>query len=125
MFSRVLAAAVVSLVSCGTASGQPHLDLATTGSLSQTVEAGTYTVTLENRLPQARYGIVVLREHIPVQAISLDGVGSLAALQRLIPELSVSPCDQLVAAAQNLNDATAESQVPARTAAVVALLDEK
>ena len=99
-------------------------NLAATGNTTQTVDPGEFRVVLENRLPQGRYDITIRRELIPIAAIPLAGIGSIGSLTRLIPELSVDPCDQLVAATKALNDATAESQVPARRVAVEAALKQ-
>jgi hypothetical protein len=125
MLGRPLVAGGVLLAMCGSALAQPTLDLTLTSSLSQTVDPGSYTVTVENRLPQARYAIVIVRERIPIQAISLEGVGRLGSLERLLPERSPTACDQLVAAVKALNDASTESQVPGRRAAVEAVLAQQ
>jgi len=97
------------------------LDLAGTGSLSQTVDPATYVVVLENRLPQARYGVVIRKELIPIAAIAFDPIGSLGFLGRT--ELA-GTCLALAEATSTLVGSTSESQVPARRAALQALVNQ-
>lgn len=101
------------------------VDLARTDNVSQRIDPGSVSVRFSNRLPQSRYDVSVRLELIPVEAFSIDAVGSLASLGRLRAESSVAPCDVLVAATKRLNDATAENQVPARVLAVRDLLARK
>jgi hypothetical protein len=107
-----------------TATVQVPIDLAGTGNLSQSVDPGTIQITLDSRLPQARYDVTVRRELIPIAAIPLTGIGTIGSLQRLLPERSSDPCDPLVAAARALNDSATESQVSARRAVVNTLLEQ-
>ena len=93
------------------------LDLAGTGSLSQTVDPATYVVVLENRLPHARYGVVIRKELIPIAAIAFDPIGSLGPLGRA--ELA-GPCPELTEATDALVGSTSESEIPAKRAAVEA-----
>lgn len=119
----LLLAALISVATCVPAAAQVLFDLAGTASLSQTVDPGSITVAVENRLPQARYTVTVRRELLAIAAIPFESVGSLGGLSRP-RERAGDPCGPLASAANALNQATAESQVPSRRATVLTLLEQ-
>jgi hypothetical protein len=111
----------IVLTICPPVAAQVIFDLSGTGSFSQSVDPGTVAVAIENRLLRVRYDIVVRRELIPIAAFAADAVGPLGGLS-VSNERSDDPCVALAAATASLEQATSESQVPARRAGVAALL---
>lgn len=116
------AAATAQVTPPAGAATQVVVDLSGTGSVSQTVDPGTYTVVIHNRLPQARYGVIIRKELLPIAAIAFDPIGSLGGLTPRTER--TDPCPALSAATTALNESTSESQVPPRLATLNALVTQ-
>jgi hypothetical protein len=112
----------VLLAGAAPAAGQVHVNLASTGSLSATVDPGDVTVVLDNRLPLVRYTITVVKEAIPIAALSADAIAG-SGLVPSVAERSGDPCDALAAATLALEQAVSEAEVATRGPVLRGLLD--